>query len=122
MPAGSSYDVAIIGASLAGCTAARLFAQQGLSVLVVEQHSSADWHKRLCTPYSQAGANATIERLGLDSLIVEAGGVRSRMEIWTRWGWIKHAPVSSPETYGYSVRRQTLDPLVRQLATSTPGV
>lgn len=117
-----SVDVAIVGAGLAGCTAARLYAQHGLSVALVEQHAALDWHKRMCTHYIQASAVPTIERLGLAPLIDEAGGVRSRMEIWTRWGWIRHAPSTPAETYGFSIRRQTLDPLVRRLAAETPGV
>jgi 2-polyprenyl-6-methoxyphenol hydroxylase-like FAD-dependent oxidoreductase len=117
-----AYDVAVVGASLAGCTAARLFAQQGLRVALVEQHADLAWHKRMCTHYIQACAAPTIRRLGLEPSIEAAGGVRSRMEIWTRWGWIRHAGPTLPETLGYSIRRQTLDPLVRRLAAETPGV
>jgi 2-polyprenyl-6-methoxyphenol hydroxylase-like FAD-dependent oxidoreductase len=117
-----AYDVAIVGAGLAGCTAATLFAQQGLRVALVEQHADLAWHKRMCTHYIQACAAPTIQRLGLEPLIEAAGGVRSRMEIWTRWGWIRHAGPTLPETLGYSIRRQTLDPLVRRLAAETPGV
>lgn len=122
MPEAHSVDVVIVGAGLAGCAAARLYAQQGLSVALVEQHAALDWHKRMCTHYIQASAVGTIERLGLSGLIEAAGGVRSRMEIWTRWGWIRHASTTPPETYGYSIRRQTLDPLLRRLAAETPGV
>lgn len=117
----SQFDVVIVGASLAGCTAARLFAQRGLSVALVEQHADVHWHKRICTHYIQACAAPTIQRLGLDSEIERAGGVRSRMQIWTRWGWIRHAGNDS-ETFGYSIRRETLDPIVRRLALDTPGV
>lgn len=120
--AGQSFDVAIVGAGLAGCAAARLFAERGLSVALVEQHSSHDWYKRLCTHYIQASAVPTIERLGLMRLVEAAGGVRSRMEIWTRWGWIRHAADASAETCGLCIRRETLDPLLRRLATETPGV
>lgn len=122
MPASDQYDVAIVGASLAGCAAARLLSQQGLSVALIEQHSAVDWYKRLCTHYIQACAVPAIQQLGLEPLIEEAGGVRSRMEIWTRWGWIKHEPDTPPDAFGYSIRRQTLDPIVRQLAAATPGV
>jgi flavin-dependent dehydrogenase len=122
MPDAPQYDVAIVGAGLAGCAAARLFAQRGLRVALIEQHLALDWHKRLCTHYIQACAVPTIRRLGLEPLIERAGGVRSRMEIWTRWGWIKHVGQTPPETYGYSIRRRTLDPLLRHLAADTPGV
>jgi 2-polyprenyl-6-methoxyphenol hydroxylase-like FAD-dependent oxidoreductase len=122
MPADRTIDVVIVGAGIAGCTAARLYAQQGLSVALVEQHADLDWHKRLCTHYIQASAVPTIERIGLGELLDRAGGVRSRMEIWTRWGWIRHAGPADSRSYGYSIRRQTLDPLLRRLAADTPGV
>ena len=121
MPDAPQYDVAVVGASLAGCTAARLFAQQGPSVALVDQHAAIDWHKRLCTYYIQACAVLTIERLGLAPLIELAGAVRSRLETWTRWGWIKHIRSAASDNYGYSVRRQTLDPIVRRLAADTPA-
>lgn len=122
MPCAASHDVIIVGASLAGCTAARLLAQQGLEVALLERHSDLDWHKRICTHYIQACAVPTVQRLGLEPLLDAAGCVRSQMEFWTRYGWIKHAPDSATETYGYSVRRQTLDPILRRLAAETPGV
>jgi 2-polyprenyl-6-methoxyphenol hydroxylase-like FAD-dependent oxidoreductase len=118
----SHYDVAIVGASLAGCTAARLFGQQGLKVALIEQHPALHGHKRLCTHYIQASAVGTVQRIGLEPLIEAAGGVRSRLQIWSPSGWIRHAPNSPLETYGYSIRRQTLDPILRRLAVDTPGV
>ena len=118
----ASHDVIIIGASLAGCTAARLYAQQGLRVALLEQRSDVDWHKRVCTHYIQACAVPTVQRLGLESPLEEAGCVRSQMEFWTRYGWIRHDPASETKTHGYSVRRQTLDPIVRRLTADTPGV
>jgi 2-polyprenyl-6-methoxyphenol hydroxylase-like FAD-dependent oxidoreductase len=116
------HDVVVVGASLAGCTAARLLAQRGLRVALVEQYADPFRHKRLCTHYIPACAVPTVQRLGLEPLIEAAGGVRSRMEIWTRWGWIRHGSETARDTYGYSIRRQTLDPIVRQLAADTPGV
>lgn len=118
----ASHDVIIVGASLAGCTAARLFAQDGLRVALLERRTDLDWHKPICTHYVQACAVPTVQRLGLEPLLEEAGCVRSRMEFWTRYGWIRHAADTPPETYGYNIRRQTLDPIVRKLAAETPGV
>jgi 2-polyprenyl-6-methoxyphenol hydroxylase-like FAD-dependent oxidoreductase len=122
MPNADPHDVIIVGASLAGCTAARLFAQQGLRVALLERHTNLDWHKRVCTHYVQACAIPTVQRLGLEPLLEEAGCVRSQMEFWTRYGWIRHDPASQTKTHGYSVRRQTLDPIVRRLTSETPGV
>lgn len=113
------YDVAVVGASIAGCTAATLFAREGASVALIERHSEPDAYKALCTHFIQPSAVPTIERLGLAPLIEEAGGVRNGIEMWTRWGWL-----SPPEdvSHGYNIRRQTLDPMLRRLAAGTPGV
>ena len=39
---GHSYDVAVVGASVAGCTAARLFALRGARVALVEARPAMD--------------------------------------------------------------------------------
>jgi 2-polyprenyl-6-methoxyphenol hydroxylase-like FAD-dependent oxidoreductase len=119
------YDVVIAGASLAGCTAAILLARRGASVALVERRPQLDAYKVACTHFIQASATPTIRRLGLDRAIEAAGGVRNSFELWTRWGWIRppYGRVHGPQPpYGYSIRRQTLDPLLRRLAVETPGV
>ena len=83
-----SYDVVIVGAGIAGCTAARLYAQNGLRVALVERRSHIGDYKRMCTHFIQPSATPTIERLGLAALIEEAGGIRNSLDTWTRWGWI----------------------------------
>jgi flavin-dependent dehydrogenase len=113
------YDVAVVGASIAGCTAATLFARQGASVALIERHSDPNAHKVLCTHFIQPSAVPTIERLGLASLIEDAGGIRNGIEMWTRWGWLR-PPEDVP--HGYNIRRRTLDPMLRRLAAQTPGV
>jgi flavin-dependent dehydrogenase len=114
------YDVAIVGASTAGCTAARLFAQQGARVALVERRPAIDAHKTVCTHFIQSSAAPTIERLGLAPLIEERGAVRNSIDVWTpAGGWIV-ADGDAP--HGYSVTRRTLDPILRRLAADTPGV
>jgi menaquinone-9 beta-reductase len=118
------HDVVIVGAGIAGSTAARLCAQKGLRVALVDRRSDVGDYKRMCTHFIQPSATPVIERLGLAPLIEQAGGVRNSLEIWTRWGWIR---VPEPEDggtapYGYSIRRQTLDPMLRALASGTTGV
>lgn len=111
-------DVAVVGASLGGCTAATLFARTGLRVALLERNADADHFKRLCTHFIQPSAVPTIDRLGIADAIVAAGGKRNVLEVWTQWGWIKGTATSK----GYNLRRQKLDPLMRTLAASTPGV
>ncbi len=61
---GERYDVAIVGASTAGCTAARLYAQQGARVALIERRPALDAYKTVCTHFIQSSATPTIERLG----------------------------------------------------------
>lgn len=118
------YDVVIVGAGIAGCTAAQLYGQRGLRVALIDRRGDIGDYKRMCTHFIQPSATSVIERLGLASIIEDAGGVRNSLETWTRWGWIR---VPEPEDgstlpYGYSIRRQTLDPILRSLASGTEGV
>jgi flavin-dependent dehydrogenase len=114
------YDAVIVGGSLAGCTTAMHLGRAGLRVALVEKQPDPNAFKRVCSHFVQASGVPPLERLGLLGPIMEAGGVRSRIHAWTRWGWIE-AP---PEEAGQAVnlRREILDPLVREAAAQTEGV
>jgi len=116
----SGFDVVIVGASVAGCTAARLYARRGARVALVEKRPDLDAYKTVCTHYIQPSATPTIEKLGLAELIERRGAVRNTIDLWTPYGgWITHRGTTP---YGYNVTRRTLDPLLRRLAAETPGV
>ncbi len=114
------FDVAVVGASVAGCTAARLFAQRGARVALVERHTDPAAYKVVCTHAILPPATATIERLGLAPLLVERGAPRTGAEFWTPYGGWFALPEDSPE--GWGVTRRALDPLLRDLTVNTPGV
>ena len=124
MPSHSQYDVAIVGASIAGCAAAILFGRAGARVALIERDRDPAGYKKLCTHYIQASATPTLERLGLARAIEEAGGVRNDAEVFTRWGWIVAPPEQTIHrpAYGYNIRRSTLDPMLRKTAAETAGV
>jgi flavin-dependent dehydrogenase len=113
------YDVIVVGASLAGCTAATLLGRHGLRVLLLERASDPAAYKKICTHFLQPGANATLRRLGLEEALVRAGAQRNAYESWTPFGWL-----SWPEgaEAGYNIRREVLDPMLRKRAAETPGV
>src|SRR5215207_4241770 len=114
------YDVAVVGASIGGCAAARLFAQGGARVALIERRPDPDAHKTVCTHYIQSSATPTIERLGLAPLLDAQGAIHHSIDLWTRHsGWIV-APEGAP--HGYSITRKRLDPTLRRLAAETPGV
>jgi menaquinone-9 beta-reductase len=116
--------VAIVGASIAGCTAAILFARNGARVALIEREGDPAAYKKICTHFIQPSATPTIERLGLANAIEAAGGVRTEFEAFTRWGWIVPSPTRNTirPAYGYNIRRETLDPIIRKRAMATPGV
>ena len=124
MPSHSQYDVAIVGASIAGCAAAIFFGRTGARVALIERDRDPAGYKKLCTHFIQPSATPTLERLGLATAIEEAGGVRNDVEIFTRWGWIVAPPEQTIRRsgFGYNIRRATLDPMLRQAAVQTAGV
>jgi flavin-dependent dehydrogenase len=113
------FDVAVVGASVAGCTAARLYAQSGARVALVEQRDDPAAFKVVCTHAILPPATPTIERLGLAPMLVERGVPRTGAEFWTPYGgWF-----GIPENIrGWGVTRRTLDPLLRELTVNTSGV
>jgi menaquinone-9 beta-reductase len=114
------YDVAIVGASLSGCTAAILLSRAGARVALIEKSPDPAAFKRVCSHFIQASAVPTIERLGLYEPILEAGGLRSRFHSRTPWGWIE--PTERREAYCLNLRRTVLDPMLRAAAALEPGV
>lgn len=118
------FDVVIAGASVAGCTAATLFARQGARVALLESKSDLTAYKTLCTTYIQPAALPVMTEIGLADELDKVGAVRNLPTWWTGWGWISPQPATAGEIlpYGYNVRRQTMDPLVRRIAAETPGV
>jgi 2-polyprenyl-6-methoxyphenol hydroxylase-like FAD-dependent oxidoreductase len=117
---GPAYDVVIVGASIAGCAAAIGLGRSGARVAVVEKKPDPGAYKRTCSHFIQAGGVPAIERLGLLEPIEAAGGKRSRMHAWTRWGWIEAPPEQAGRAL--NLRREVLDPLLRSTAAETPGV
>jgi len=113
------YDAVVVGASIAGTTAATLLARQGASVALVERRPDPAAYKVVCTHYMQAGAVPVLERLGLLGELRERGAVENRLRSWTPHGWIDTTDL---EPRGLSITRRVLDPLLRDLAASTPGV
>ncbi len=116
----AEYDAVIVGASLAGCTTAILLGRAGARVALVEKQPDPKAFKRLCSHFIQASAVPTLERLGLLDEMLGAGALLTPARIWTPGGWIQSPP--SQTKPGVNLRRERLDPLVRDMAASTPGV
>jgi 2-polyprenyl-6-methoxyphenol hydroxylase-like FAD-dependent oxidoreductase len=112
-------DVVIAGGSIAGCTLAVLLGRQGVSVTVLEKSPKPEHYKVTCTHFIQAGGTPVLERLGLIETMERAGAIRNSLELWTDdGGWF----VMPNHDHGYSIRREKLDPMLRELAARTPNV
>lgn len=122
----SDYDVAVVGASIAGCTAATFLGRTGAKVALIESHSDPRTFKRMCTHLIQPSASPTIERLGMRGEIEQAGAQPNDLNIWTRYGWISfsHEWAEPPmsDHPAWNIRRETFDPMLRELAAHTDGV
>src|SRR3954469_17652571 len=114
------YDAVIVGASLAGCATAIALGRAGAHVALIEKRPDPAAFKRICSHFIQASAVPALDRLGLLEPIAEAGGGRTTMRAWTPWGWIEAPAANARE--GVNLRRELLDPMVREAAAATPGV
>jgi 2-polyprenyl-6-methoxyphenol hydroxylase-like FAD-dependent oxidoreductase len=120
-PDRADYDVAIVGASLAGCSAAIMLARSGARIALIEKSPDPRAFKRICSHYIQSSGMRPLERMGLVEPMMQAGAIRSRACAWTRWGWVD-PPATSTLPDGINLRRERLDPLIREIAAKTPGV
>ena len=111
----------IVGGSLAGCTTAILLGREGLRVALVEKQPDPAAFKRICSHFIQASAVPTLERLDLLEPIVAAGGAAlADPGLDARGAGSKPPPDEA--SLGVNLRRELLDPLVREAAAATPGV
>jgi 2-polyprenyl-6-methoxyphenol hydroxylase-like FAD-dependent oxidoreductase len=120
------FDVAIVGASIAGCTAATFLGRQGLRVALIESHGDPASFKRMCTHAFHASSAPTLERLGILDTVEEAGARLGGLSVWSRYGWFS-APLDGGAGPGgdlsnLNIRRETIDPMLRGLAAGTDGV
>lgn len=116
------YDVIIVGASIAGCTAATEYGRAGLRVALLERHRSPQAHKTLCGHFILGGTHDVLRRLGFWQPMLDRGAaVTAGLGVWTDAGWIVPAPDHGVPP-AISLRRSKLDPLLREIAAGAPGV
>jgi flavin-dependent dehydrogenase len=118
--ASPDYDAVIVGASLAGCTTAMFLGRAGARVALVDKNPDPLAFKRICTHFIQSSGVPTLERLDLMGPIEAAGGIATYIRAWTFWGWIQAPEDRVPAAV--NLRREKLDPLLREIAAATPGV
>ena len=100
----------IVGASLAGCTAAILLGRAGARVALVEKQPDPQAYKRICSHFIQSSAVPTLERLGL--LGPDRGGRRHAPALprLDEMG-LDRAAAATAASLAVNLRRELLDPL-----------
>lgn len=116
------YDVIIVGSGPVGSAAAILYAEQGLSVGLIEKSKDINSYKPVCTHFLQGVATPILKKLNVVDEIEKSGAIKNFIQLWTKWGWIKPDPAVSAEHHGYNVRRKTLDPILRKRAAAHENV
>ena len=118
------YDAVVVGGSVAGCTVATFLGRQGARVALLERSPKEDAYKVICTHAILASGTGTLRRLGLAEQIEAVGGLRNHADFWTRRGWVRPTPRAGMKElpYGYNIRRERFDPMIRSLAAGTDGV
>src|SRR3954453_9615736 len=112
-------DGVIACRSVAGAALAALLGRQGVRVTVLEKSPKPQHYKVVCSHFIQAGATPVLRRLGIAETMEGAGAVRNSLAVFTpAAGWC----IIPDEEHGYSLRREKLDPMLRELATHTPNV
>ena len=109
----------IAGGSVAGSALAALLGRQGVRTVVLEKSPKPEHYKVVCSHFIQAGGTPVLRRLGIAETMERAGAVRNGLEVYTPSGGWYAMP---DDDHGYNLRREKLDPMLRELAARTPDV
>ena len=114
------YDAVIVGGSLAGCTAAILLGRAGLRVAVVEKQPDPKAFKRMCTHFIQASPCRRSNGSRCSSRSKRRAGCGRASRPGPAGAGSNRRP--STPALSLNIRREVLDPMLREAAAATPGV
>ena len=115
------WDVIVVGAGPAGCTAAALLSRAGLRVILLEKSSAPP--PKVCGEYLSPGCLPILDRFGLltslrdagarplNGMVIHTAGGHTLEATYPRDGGIQGLPAR-----GLSIRRAILDPLLLDTA------
>jgi flavin-dependent dehydrogenase len=116
----SPLDVAVVGGSIAGCTAAIRFRRLGHRVAIFDKKTMDDrFYKRLCTHFIQPHAVPVLAELGLAHLYEPACSVPTKAVFVTPGGLVEGPGNYLPgdqDLFALNLERRVLDPALRTAA------
>lgn len=116
MSAAPEYDVAIVGARVAGASLAILLARQGHRVVLVDREEFPS--DTLSTHFVQPGVVANLNRLGVLDGLLEAGFRRLTRHRTYIEDCILDGPASPGDGFSLAPRRNVLDALLQEQAVA----
>ena len=117
----TSYDVVIVGASVAGCISAIEFARRGVRVAVIEKNTSPDKYKVVCSHILHANVVEELRSLGVYEELLERGGQATGLEIHVSDTQALAYPLSKKPVFA-NIQRRILDPVVKGLLERFDGI
>ena len=116
----NTYEIIIVGASIAGCSAALMYAEKGIRVLIIDKATSIECYKKHCVHFVQPCGTPVLKRLDIYKDIDQLG-LLTKARFWTGAGWIdskKHQYTN--EDYAINLERSKFDPYIKKLVDNHP--
>jgi flavin-dependent dehydrogenase len=111
------FDAAVIGSGPAGATAARLLAQAGWSVALIER--AAFPRPKVCGEFISAGSLPVLEACGVScDFLARAGTPVRQVAAWSGAGVVQAPMPRAQDGCGRALRREVLDVLLRDAAVT----
>ena len=114
------HSVIIVGASIAGCTAALLYANKGIDVLVLDKVHDFSAYKKHCTHFLQPCCIPVLKDLDIYEDILKIGK-KSKAQFWTSAGWLLSTKANYGNgDYAINVERSKIDPYLKKVIDKHP--
>jgi 2-polyprenyl-6-methoxyphenol hydroxylase-like FAD-dependent oxidoreductase len=111
-----TYDVVIVGASIAGCISAIEFVKRGLRVAVLEKHSDKNKYKVMCSHIMHPNVAEELKSLGVYDALLAKGGQATGLEIHLSANQIISYPFNKKPAFA-NIERRLLDPVLKDVLT-----
>lgn len=116
----NTYEIIIVGASIAGCSAALMYAEKGIRVLIIDKATSMECYKKHCVHFVQPCGIPILKRLNIYKDIDQLGLV-TKARFWTGAGWVTSKEnYYTNEDYAINLERSKFDPYIKKLVDNHP--
>ena len=116
----NTNEIIIVGASIAGCSAALMYAEKGIRVLIIDKATSMESYKKHCVHFVQPCGIPILKRIGLYKDIDQLG-LLTKARFWTGAGWLASKEhYYTNEDYAINLERSKFDPYIKKVVDNHP--